>query len=146
MRKNILFNVGVALMVMAGNLIAVECDVDGAVPGKWTMDLDAAKTVAAEKQLPILLDFSGSDWCGWCKLMESNVFALPEWSAWATNNLMMVLLDFPQDKSLVPEKYVERNNALNAQYGVEGFPTFVLLDSDGQTEIGRLGAGSGKNA
>lgn len=122
----------------------VEADIDGATVGKWTMDLDAAKELAAEKKLPILLDFSGSDWCGWCKVMEENVFTLPAWSAYATNHLVMVLLDYPNDKSLVPEKYAARNEALQTKYNVQGFPTFVLLDDDGETELGRLGSGKDK--
>ena len=122
----------------------VETDMDGATTGKWTMDLAAAKTLAAEKKLPILLDFSGSDWCGWCKVMEENVFTQPEWTAYATNNLIMVLVDFPSDKSRVPEKYVERNESLQTKYGVQGFPTFVVIDDDGETELGRLGSGRDK--
>lgn len=144
MRRNVWVYVSMAVLTAASNLFAVESDTDGAKPGKWTMDLDAAKKVAAEKKLPILLDFSGSDWCGWCKLMEESVFTKPEWSAYATNSLMMVLIDFPNDKSLVPDKYIERNNALQKQYGIEGFPTFVILDNDGETELGRLGAGRNK--
>ena len=122
----------------------VEADIDGATVGKWTMDMDAAKKLAADKKLPILLDFSGSDWCGWCKVMEENVFTLPAWSAYATNNLVMVLLDFPNDKSLVPEKYVARNKALQSKYGVQGFPTFIVLDDDGETLLGQLGSGRDK--
>lgn len=145
MRCNVLMCCVLAMLSMAGNAVtAVEYDVDGATPGKWTMDLAAAKQVAAEKQLPILLDFSGSDWCGWCKLMETNVFLKAEWKAYATNSLMMVLIDFPRDKSLVPEKYVERNEALKNEYGVQGFPTFVVLDDDGETELGQLKAGRDK--
>jgi len=86
----------------------------------------------------------GSDWCGWCKIMEKNVFTQPEWATYAKDNLIMVLLDFPNDKSLVPEKYVARNEALQTEYSVEGFPTFIVLDSDGKTELGRLGSGHDK--
>ena len=129
---------------MEAAVAKVEADLDGATVGKWTMDLDAAKKLAAETKLPILLDFSGSDWCGWCKVMEENVFTQPEWAAYATNNLIMVLLDFPSDKSRVPEKYVARNEALQTEYGVQGFPTFVVLDDDGETELGRLGSGRDK--
>jgi thiol-disulfide isomerase/thioredoxin len=119
-------------------------DVDGVRPGEWTMDLAAAKTYAAEHQLPVLLNFSGSDWCHWCQLMEKNVFSQPDWTSYAASNVVMVLVDFPRDKSLVPEKYAARNDALNAEYGVEGFPTFVVLDDDGITELGRLTAGEEK--
>ena len=132
------------LTLTANSLASVEFDVDGATPGKWTMDLDAAKELAAEKQLPILLDFSGSDWCGWCKVMEENVFTKPEWKAYAQENLVMVFIDFPNDKSLVPEKYVKRNDGLKNEYGVRGYPSFVVLDDDGKTELGRLGSGREK--
>lgn len=144
MKKNILLCAALALITMTGNLIAVEADVDGATPGKWTMDLDAAKNVAAEENLPIMLNFTGSDWCSWCKLMEESVFSKPEWSAWAANNLMMGYIDFPTDESLVPDKYKDRNDALSQKYSIEGYPTYVILDGDGTTELGRLGAGENK--
>ena len=132
------------LLFLAGTATAVEFDIDGAVPGRWTMDLEAARQLAAEKQLPMLLDFSGSDWCGWCKVMEENVFTKPEWQSYAAENLVMVFIDFPKDKSLVPEKYIERNDTLKSEYGIRGYPTFVVLDSDGTTELGRLGSGRDK--
>lgn len=119
-------------------------DTEGAKVGRWTMDLDAAVKLAADKQFPILLNFTGSDWCHWCKLMEKNVFIQPEWSGYATNHIVMVLIDFPRDKSAVPEKYKERNNTLKEQYEIRGLPTFVLLKPDGQTELGRLKAGRNK--
>jgi thiol-disulfide isomerase/thioredoxin len=132
------------LACLPGAAAEVEFDIDGAAPGRWTMDLDAAKKLAAEKQLPILLDFSGSDWCGWCRIMEENVFTQPAWKTYAQENLVMVFIDFPKDKSRVPDKYTERNNALKNTYAIEGYPTFVVLDSDGETELGRLGSGRSK--
>jgi protein disulfide-isomerase len=146
--KTVTWMAGAALLLSGAMSIAVaekvESDVDGATPGKWTMDFEAAKKVAAEKDLPILLDFSGTDWCIWCKIMEENVFSKPEWATYAKENLMMVLLDFPNDKSLVPEKYVERNAALKEEFGIRGYPTFIVLESDGQTELGRLQSGREK--
>lgn len=142
--KHLTLALAVALLLVTGAASAVDADIDGATAGKWTMDLDAAKKLAAEKDLPILLNFSGSDWCRWCKIMENNVFSKEEWSEYAQQSLVMVLLDFPRDKTLVPEKYKKRNEELNDKYGVRGFPTFVILDSDGTTELGRLGAGREK--
>lgn len=117
---------------------------EGAKVGHWTMDFEAAKKVAAEKELPLLLNFTGSDWCGWCKLMDKNVFAEAAWKDYADDNTLLVTLDFPKDKSIVPEKYVERNNELKDEFGVRGFPTYVILESDGETKIGQLGAGRDK--
>jgi len=141
MKSNIDAIFALGLLASATSLAALT---DGVEPGEFTMDLSAAKEYAAEKNLPILLDFSGSDWCGWCKLMDEQVFAKPEWKSYASNNVVMVLLDFPQDKSLVPEKYAERNAALAAEYGVQGYPTFIVLDADGETVLGRLSAGRDK--
>ena len=115
---------------------------EGAVPGEWTMDLDAALEVAAAKKLPLLLNFTGSDWCGWCKHMDKEVFAQEAWTAFAQTNLLLVWIDFPKDKSLVPEKFADRNKALAERHGVEGYPTYIVLDDNGQTPLGKLGADS----
>jgi thioredoxin-related protein len=113
---------------------------DGALPGQWTMDFDAALNVAAAKKLPLLLNFTGSDWCGWCKLMDKSVFSQEAWQTYAKANLMLVWIDFPNDKSLVPEKYVARNKALSERFAVQGYPSYIILDDDGKRLLGQLGA------
>jgi thioredoxin-related protein len=117
---------------------------EGAELGEWTQDLDAAKKLAAEKDLPILMNFTGSDWCYWCKLMDQNVFEKDEWVAYAKANVVMVALDFPKDKTRTTPELSERNSKLQKDFGVQGYPTFVLVDSAAKTEYARLGAGKGK--
>ena len=131
-----------ALMINAQAADKVE--IDGASVGVWTMDFDAAVKLAGEKKLPLILNFTGSDWCGWCKLMDKNVFAEEAWKTYAKEHVLLVTLDFPQDKSVVPEKYVARNKALQEKFGVSGYPTYVVLDNDGDTKLGQLGAGRDK--
>jgi len=118
--------------------------IDGADVGEWTMDYDAALELAKAKNLPVLLNYTGSDWCVWCKLMDKQVFSKEEFYAFAKEKIILVTLDFPRDKSLVPEKYVERNKMLLRQNGIRGLPTYVIVKSDGKTELGRLGAGRDK--
>jgi len=113
---------------------------DGAELGKWTQDFDAAVKLAGEKNKPILVNFTGSDWCGWCKLMDKKVFAEKQWQEFAKENILLVTIDFPRDKSIVPAKYKHRNEKLQAKFGVRGFPTFIVLDQDGETQVGQLGA------
>ena len=145
MRRNVLLILFAIMVLSVSNgLIAADVDLKGATPGKWTMDLDAAKKLANEKKLPILLNFSGSDWCAWCKLMEKNVFSKQDWEGYAKDNILMVLIDFPKDSTIVPKEYVERNEELKAGYDVGGFPTFIVLDDDAETELGRLRAGREK--
>jgi len=117
---------------------------EGAEVGKWTMDYEAAAALAAEKKLPILINFTGSDWCGWCKLMDKNVFAEEQWKTFAAENVVLATIDFPRDKTIVPEKFVEQNKALKEKFGIRGYPTYIVLDHDAETQIGKLGAGRDK--
>ncbi|OGV74856.1 MAG: hypothetical protein A3K18_14880 [Lentisphaerae bacterium RIFOXYA12_64_32] len=141
--------VGLLALVLAGygsRTVSGEVATEGAVPGEWTMDLDAAQKLGAEEKLPMFLCFTGSDWCGWCKLMDKSVFSQPEWQEYTKENLVLVWIDFPKDASLVPEKYVARNQELQKKFGVEGYPTYVVLDDNGATELGRLRAARDKTA
>ena len=138
MRKQL---IGAALIASASlTLLAASPVTKGAKAGEWTMDFDAAKTLAREKNLPILINFTGSDWCGWCKLMDREVFAKDEWQAYAKENVVLVTIDFPQDKTRVPMHFVARNQKLSETYGVRGYPTYIVLGADGTTRLGQLGA------
>lgn len=122
---------------------AYKAAIRGATAGEWTMDLDAAKALAAETGLPLLLNFTGSDWCGWCRLMDKQVFSQEAWKTYAQAHFVLAWIDFPQNKALVPKEFVERNTKLSQEFEVGGFPTFILLDSDGQTRLGQAGASRG---
>lgn len=111
----------------------------GAVPGRWTHDYEAAAKVAKEQGLPLMLKFTGSDWCGWCMLMEKQVFSHKDFAKWADGRVLLVTIDQPRDPSVVPDEFKNRNAQMMSQYGIRGVPCYVILDSDGK-EIGRLGA------
>jgi protein disulfide-isomerase len=104
----------------------------------WTEDLDKAMKYAAASKRPIVLDFTGSDWCGWCIKLHDEVFSKDAFKDYADKNLVLVAIDFPRNKKL-PDDIKERNGKLAAKYGVRGFPTIVILDSTGKKEIGRTG-------
>jgi protein disulfide-isomerase len=133
------------LILVAAPLRADEVMMEGAKPGKWTMDFDAALALAKEKDVPIFLKFTGSNWCKWCILMEDNVFNKPQWPVWAKDKLVLVTLDFPRPNNL-PSELAQRNQMLAQQMGVQGFPTYIILDSDGATNLGQLSAGTDKTA
>ena len=111
----------------------------GATPGKWTQDYDAALALAKEHGLPVMLKFTGSDWCGWCQLMEREVFSKKDFENWADGRVMLVTLDFPKFSDTVPKEYKERNERLASENGIRGFPTYVVRDGEGKV-LGRLGA------
>lgn len=86
---------------------------------------------------PILLSFSGSDWCGWCVKLDREVFSQPEFRQWAAQSVIFFSVDFPRTKEQSPE--LKKLNAELAQkYNVDSFPTVVLIDAAGQ-EIARTG-------
>ena len=85
----------------------------------------------------VLMDFTGSDWCGWCKKLDREVFSTPEFQEYARKNLVLVELDFPQRKPIALETR-KQNEALARQYQVQGFPTIIVLNGEGK-KVGELG-------
>jgi len=106
-------------------------------PLDWQTDYKAALKQSSTEGRPVLLDFTGSDWCIWCHRLHNEVFDQPEFREFAKQSLILVQLDFPQHKKL-PKALVKQNFSLQAQFHIEGYPTIVLVDSTGK-ELGRLG-------
>ena len=92
------------------------------------------KQAEAEGKL-VLLDFTGSDWCPWCIKFDRDVLSTSKFAAYAGQKLELVKVDFPHHAPL-PEEQRRANEALQKQFGVNGFPTYVLLNSAGK-ELGR---------
>ena len=83
----------------------------------------------------VLMDFTGSDWCGWCIKFNKEVLSTPEFAAYAAKNLVLVEVDFPHKKEQSAE-LKKANKALGTEFGVDGYPTFVVLNKAGK-EVGR---------
>ncbi len=111
----------------------------------WETDFEAAKAKAKASGKPMLLDFTGSDWCGWCIRLKKEVFSQPEFAAFASKAFILVELDFPRGKPQ-SEAIKKQNEALAQKYGVRGFPTILLLSADGKklAETGYMKGGPAK--
>jgi protein disulfide-isomerase len=104
---------------------------------EWQTDLPKAQAQAkAEKKL-VMLDFTGSDWCGWCIKLNNEVFSKPEFTAYAKKNIVAVEVDFPNKKKLSAEQK-KANDALAKKYEIKGYPTIIVLDGEGK-KVGELG-------
>ena len=126
MRKIISF---LFLAALALNLQAAE--------GKWHTNFDAVKQQAQKESKAILMDFTGSDWCPPCKALKKNVLDNAEFEKFAGEKLVLMELDFPNDKSKITKEVKASNDKLSKQFKIEGYPTIIVLDKDGK-ELGRM--------
>lgn len=98
---------------------------------EWMTDLDAAKAKAAAENKAVLVDFTGSDWCGWCVRLRKVVLDTPEFEAYAKDKFVFMEVDLPQNPKFDPALRA-RNEELAKQYGVDGFPTIMVLTPQGE--------------
>jgi len=123
-------------LLLVGTIVFLLTTFDQA-EANWLTNYDEAKTKAKSDNKFLLLDFTGSDWCGWCKRLNAEVFSKPQFQDYAAKNLVLVELDFPRAKPQT-EEVKKQNMQLASQYQIEGFPTIVVLNADGR-KIGELG-------
>lgn len=120
---------------------------DAAAPEKaesepaWIESFADAQTTARETGNPILADFTGSDWCVWCVRLKKEVFSQEAFKEYAKANLVLFKADFPQ-RTPQAEDLKQQNRELATRYGIQGFPTILLLDAGGK-ELARTGYQAG---
>jgi thiol-disulfide isomerase/thioredoxin len=110
----------------------------------WLTDLDAAKAQGVKENKPVLVDFTGSDWCPPCKSLHKVVFESPEFAA-AASLYVLVELDFPRSKPQTSELKA-KNREWQQKYSVNSFPTVLLLDAKSGDVFGRVGGFGGQTA
>ncbi|MDE3143006.1 MAG: thioredoxin family protein [Bacteroidota bacterium] len=100
----------------------------------WQHNLQDAKQLAKKEHKHILLNFSGSDWCGPCIRLHKEIFGSDEFQKFADSTLVLVNADFPRSrKNQLPSAQQKINDAIADQYNTQGsFPLTVLLNEDGK--------------
>ncbi|MES2981336.1 MAG: thioredoxin family protein [Verrucomicrobiota bacterium] len=117
------------ILTLMASLVAVSFSMGA--ESLWMHDFEAAKAKAAKEGKPIFINFTGTDWCGWCIKLEKEVFSQKAFQDYAKENLVLVEVDFPKKKEQTAE-LKEQNKKLDKEYGVEGYPTLYLLDATGK--------------
>ena len=100
-------------------------------PAVWETDAGAAMDQAKARNCRVLILFTGSDWCPWCKKMDAEVYSRPEFASFSRRELVLLKLDFPRHTAQ-PDAVRSQNAGLRERYGVSGFPTAVLVDATGR--------------
>lgn len=108
----------------------------------WETNIEKAAQTAAKEKKPMLLFFTGSDWCGWCIRLQKEVLKTPEFAVWAKENVVLVELDFPR-RTPQPPEIQKQNSDLQSIFGVRGYPTIWLVKPEminGKVNLARLGS------
>ena len=121
--KKVLLTVLLALVTFT----AVSAD----IPKGWTVDINAALKQAKAEKKQVLLLFTGSDWCGWCIRLKKDVFSKNEFKKLAADRFVLVYFDFPHRKKISDEQQ-KIQLQWQKKIGVSGYPTTVILDSNGK--------------
>jgi thioredoxin-related protein len=112
----------VAAFALAGSLRATS---------NWETDLKKAQEQAKTSNKLVLLDFTGSDWCGYCIQLDREILSRPEFKEYANKNLVLVEIDFPRRKTQ-SVNLRKQNQQLAEEYRIQGFPTIIVLNGSGR--------------
>jgi thioredoxin-related protein len=112
-----------ACVVMFSLSVNAQSDKDSTV---WLTEVTKAHALSSSTGKPIFAFFTGSDWCGWCRKLQTEVFAKPAFKEWSAEKVVLLELDFPARKTLPPE-IVGQNQSLKSFFKVTGFPTIWLF-------------------
>lgn len=133
MKKIILFSL-LALISFAG--ISQEGKTYKAAHEGWSIKIDEAYELSKKSGKPILANFTGSDWCGWCKRLTASVFSKEEFKTWAEDNVILLELDFPR-RSKQPDEIRQQNANLQKAFKITGYPTIWVFNLD-KDEAGKF--------
>jgi len=98
--------------------------------GGWYTDPSEAAQLAKAAGRPLFMLFTGSDWCIWCKRLEGEILGTEEFRKFASEKLVLLKLDFPKANPQSDEVKA-RNRAIMQKFGVQGFPTVLVFDAEG---------------
>jgi protein disulfide-isomerase len=136
MRPHIGLNYLIMKRLLACLLLAVTAS-GMAAEAEWLTDYHAALNRAGLEHKFVMLDFTGSDWCGWCMKLKAEVFDQSEFAAFARENLVLVEVDFPRRKQLSADQQAA-NDSLAHNFDIHGYPTIILVDASGN-KVGNAG-------
>jgi thioredoxin-related protein len=135
-QKNYMKKIFITLLIVIGSMTMQAQELT------WHTDINKALEVSKKSKKPLLLFFTGSDWCGWCIRLQKEVLKTPEFAAWAKENVVLVELDFPRKTEQAPE-IKQQNMEIQQMFEVRGYPTVWFVNAakkDGKVNFDKLGS------
>ncbi len=102
---------------------------------QWENSYKISQKKSKKEHKPILIYFTGSDWCGPCKVLDKKLFHTQKFIEYASKNLILYKADLPRNKDLVDTKTKETNDVLRKKYNQKSFPTIIIVNDKGE-ELG----------
>ena len=96
----------------------------------WETNFELAKTKAKKNKKPILMLFTGSDWCAPCKMLKKDFFDSKDFQE-KSKEFVLLMVDFPRNKDLITQEQEKSNKLLSNKYGVRSFPTIIVVNHKG---------------
>lgn len=126
-------NLLLAAALAALTLLSLSC---ARAEASWITDFQKARAEAKASRKLVFVNFTGSDWCGYCILLERAILSQPQFKDYASKNLVLLEVDFPKQQgprwqAQSPE-LKKQNLELARRFDIEAFPTLVLLNADGK--------------
>ena len=130
--KNPLFLVFIALATLAFTVFPQGEASPDSSGIKWQSDFDQAFSLAKKKNEPLLILFTGSDWCAPCKMLHEDLFENEDFIKYADKNLILYKADFPRRiDTPITEEQKAKNIELRNKFRISGFPTIILINAKG---------------
>lgn len=107
---------------------------------KWEMSFKKAIKKAKKEKKPVLVFFTGSDWCPPCKRIERELIETDKFKGFSDKNLVLYKADFPRNRDLVTADARKENGELKFKYGISSFPTMLVVNADGNVLGEKRGA------
>jgi thiol-disulfide isomerase/thioredoxin len=104
---------------------------------EWHTNFAKANELSKETGKPIFAFFTGSDWCGWCKRLQTAVFVKPAFVTWASEKVILLELDFPR-RTQLPDSLKQQNQQLAGVFQVKGYPTCWLFETTKNEETNQV--------
>ena len=135
--------IGTAVFLALGGGVKMAAETASAEKFEWLTDYKRAQEEAKAANKPLLIEFTGSDWCPPCKQMQKEVLSTAEFQSYAAKNFILLEVDFPRTKEQ-PHELAAQNMELAQRFEVQGFPYILVLGSDGAKLGERVGYDSGE--
>ena len=105
----------------------------------WLVSFAEAKAKSTEEGKPILMEFTGSDWCPPCIALHDNVLTSDVFKQQIPEKFILLKLDNPRDKSKQTPEEIAQYKKLSAEYNVKGVPTIIVSDATGKEQHRQVG-------